>query len=165
MVILKESWLHYKTKIITKYNLSRWEIDSIKRKNELKTAAIILERKMLSQLSSLILRKDIALAHALWNLIKVSKNLKIDGFPPIFSAGDPLSRNLRAGRSWTAALLPSPYEALQSLQPKEAQLTNWPALMPGLSIPLWNILAVAHGRWVLSSFSHRFSGTFTKNSA
>lgn len=37
----------------------------MRRKNELKTAAIILERKMLSQLSSLLLRKDIALAHAL----------------------------------------------------------------------------------------------------
>lgn len=42
-----------------------WEVKSIQRKNELKTADIILERKMLSPPSSLLLRKDITPARVL----------------------------------------------------------------------------------------------------
>lgn len=103
-VILKESRLHYKTKIITKYNLSLWEVDLFREKMNWRQQPSFWKEKCYHNDIFLSYGK-IALRHMCFKtLLKYPKTFKLMG-PPL--PGDSLSWNLHTGRSWTAALLPS----------------------------------------------------------
>lgn len=160
-VILKESWLHYKAKIITKYNLSLWEVDLFREKMNWRQQPSFWKEKCYHN-DLFLSYGNIPLQHMYFKtLLKYPKTYKLMGSP---LSGNSLSWNLHAGRSWTAALPPSLLRPSTACSPKKLNLLACAGNCSPFSCEKYSLLPITGGCSHPGPFCfHRLTGTATKN--